>query len=90
MNLRDCDWTMNGGTSAILIHIHNDESLNTASSGPTTTLDIMPMVKSETTAAMPAEVTDCIFAKNELSFGAIARNSVRRQHQVRRKCGHGR
>mmetsp|Transcript_5468 Transcript_5468/g.9713 ORF Transcript_5468/g.9713 Transcript_5468/m.9713 type:complete len:290 (+) Transcript_5468:1-870(+) len=62
---------MNEGASAILIH--NDESLNTTSGGPTaTTLDIMPMLKSEMTAAMSVEVTDCIFAKNELSFGAIA------------------
>ena len=38
-----------------------------ASSGPTTsTLDIMPVLKSETPAAMSVKVTDCIFAKNEL------------------------
>jgi len=67
LNLRECEWTMNEGASAILIR--NDEGLNTAGGSG---LDIMPMlVSSGETAAMSVEVTDCVFRSNELTFGAI-------------------
>jgi len=65
LNLMECNWTMNEGVSAIIIH--NNESLNIGA-GPA--LDIMPMLETET-AAMSVGVKDCMFAKNDLSFGAI-------------------
>mmetsp|Transcript_21374 Transcript_21374/g.38715 ORF Transcript_21374/g.38715 Transcript_21374/m.38715 type:complete len:597 (+) Transcript_21374:121-1911(+) len=65
LNLVDCEWSMNQGASAILVH--HDKTLSNA----TGTLDVMSTLGSNSTA-MSVDVTRCLFEENELTFGAIA------------------
>ena len=68
LTMRSCDWMKNKGASAILIH--NNYIMSIPVNGP---LDIMTYLSSNTpTAAMSVDVSNCVFANNELTFGSIA------------------
>jgi len=67
LTMRSCDWMKNKGSSAILIH--NNDIMSIPVNGP---LDIMTYLSSNTpTAAMSVDVSNCVFANNELTFGSI-------------------
>lgn len=63
LTVRDCEFVMNEGSTAIIIN--NGEIMSSTAS---------IAAAGALTAAMSVEVVNCTFARNELSFGTIANN----------------
>ena len=67
LTVRDCEFIMNEGSTAIIIN--SGESMSSSSSSSSSSTDTAGGAAS---AAMSVEVVNCTFARNELTFGTNA------------------
>ena len=74
LTVRDCEFIMNEGSTAIIINSGESMSSSFSSSSSSSSSSLTDTAGGAASSAMSVEVVNCTFARNELTFGTIANN----------------